>query len=78
MKEKKICDRNVILREVTMKCGRFFVFMRHNSAGIWGFRYELTRSISTLKIMASTGVSVRIFFTLNRCISWDPQTPSPI
>ena len=29
------------LREVTMKYSRFFVFMRHDSAGILGFRYGL-------------------------------------
>jgi hypothetical protein len=44
------------LREITMKYGRLIVFIRHDSAEIWRFTYELKLGIETLKIMASTGV----------------------
>jgi len=40
------------LREVSMKYGRLVVFIRHDSAEIWGYRYGLTRGIGTLKNMA--------------------------
>jgi hypothetical protein len=46
------------LREVTMTYGRLVVFIRHDSAEIWGFRSRLKLGIGTLKIMASTGVFV--------------------
>jgi hypothetical protein len=55
---KKIADRKKNFREGTTKHGRLVVFIRHDSAGIWGFRYGLTLYIGTLKIMASTGVFV--------------------
>jgi hypothetical protein len=48
------------LREVPMKYGRFVVFIRHDSAEIWGFGYGLTLGTGTLKIMTSTGVFVRV------------------
>jgi hypothetical protein len=38
-----------------MKYGRFFVFIRHDSAETLGFRYGLTPDIGALKFMASTG-----------------------
>jgi hypothetical protein len=37
------------LREVIIKCGGLFVFIRRDSAMIWGFRYGLTLGIGTLK-----------------------------
>jgi hypothetical protein len=49
------------------------VFIRHDSAEIWGFRYALARGIGTLKIMASTCVFVRVVCALTRSISCDPQ-----
>ena len=52
------------LLKVTMKYGRLIVFIRHASAEIWGFRYRLTLVIGTLKIMASTGVFVRVVCAL--------------
>ena len=52
------------LRKVTMKYGRLVVFIRHDSAEIWGFRYGLTLVIGTIKIMASTGVFVRVVCAL--------------
>ena len=47
-------------RKVILKYGRLVVFIRQDSAEIWGVRYGLTLVIGTLKIMASTGVFVRI------------------
>jgi hypothetical protein len=38
------------LCKVTLKYGRLVVFIRRNSAEIWGFRYGLTLVIGTLKI----------------------------
>jgi hypothetical protein len=52
-----------------MKYDRLVVFIRHDSALIWGFRYGLTLGIGTLKIMASTGVFVHVVFVLKRSIS---------
>jgi hypothetical protein len=43
-----------------MKYGRSVVFIRHDSAEIWGFRYELILVIGTLKIMVVTSVFVRV------------------
>ena len=37
-----------------MKYGRLVVFIRHDSAEIWGFTYGLTHVFGTLKIMPST------------------------
>jgi hypothetical protein len=56
------------LRKGTMKYSRFFIFIRHDLARIWGFRYGLTLVIGTLKIMASTGVFVRLVCGLKRSI----------
>jgi|AntAceMinimDraft_5_1070358.scaffolds.fasta_scaffold175781_1 hypothetical protein len=61
MKEKKYCqDRKMDLREVDKKYGRLVVLKSYDSAEIWGFRYELTLGIGTIKIMARTGVFVRV------------------
>jgi mevalonate kinase len=57
------------LRQVTMKYDGLVVFIRHDSAEIWGFRYGLTLVIGTLKIMASTGVFVRVVCALKHSIS---------
>jgi len=48
------------LREAIMKYSCLVVFIRHASAEILGFRCGLTVGIGTLKIMASTGVFVRV------------------
>ena len=37
------------LRKVTMKYDRLVVFIRHDSAEIWGFRYGLALAIGTPK-----------------------------
>ena len=78
MKTKKTRDLKINLHEVSLKYGRLVVFIRHNSAEIWGFRYGLTLFIGTLKIMASTGVFVRVVRALNRSISSFPKTSSMI
>ena len=56
------------LPEVTMKYGRLVVFIRHDSAEVWGFRYGLALGIGTLKIMASTGVFVLVVCALNHLL----------
>ena len=67
------------LRKVAMKYGRFVVFIRHDFAEKWGFRYGLIlTAFGTLKIMASTGVLVRVVCALKHSLSCDPQTPSMI
>jgi len=66
------------LREVTMKYGCLVVFIRHDSAEIWGFRCVLKLGIGTLKIMASTGVFVRVVRALEHVISSFSTTPSMI
>ena len=60
MKAKKSLRPEMNLREVTMKYVCLVVFIRHDSAEIWGFRYGLALGIETQKIMASTGVFVVI------------------
>jgi ABC-type sulfate/molybdate transport systems ATPase subunit len=64
------------LREIHMKYGVFFVFIRHDSAEIWEFRHGLTLGIGTQKIMASTGVFMRIIYDLKRSISSNARTSS--
>jgi len=66
------------LREVTMKYGRLVVFIRHDSAEIWGFRYELTLVIGTLKIMTRTGVFVLVVRALKHSNSSFSTTSSTI
>ena len=57
------------LSELSMKYDCFVIFIRHDSAEIWGFRYGLTLGIGTQKIMASTGVFVLVVFALKLHIS---------
>ena len=66
------------LREVNIKYGRLVVLIRHDSAEIWGFRYRITLGTGTLKIMASTGVFVRVVFALKHSISSFPCSSSII
>jgi hypothetical protein len=51
-----------------MKYNRLVVFIRHDSAEVWGFRYELTLFIGTKKNMAGTGVFVRVVCALKQSI----------
>ena len=60
MNEKMFSRPKVNLREVNMNYGCLVVFICHDSAEIWGFRYGLTTGIGTLKTMARTGVFVRV------------------
>jgi hypothetical protein len=69
IKQKRILRPEQILRKATMKYGRLVVFIRHDSAEIWGFRYGLTLGIGTLKIMASAGVFVRVILLLNALLA---------
>jgi hypothetical protein len=55
-RKKYFRDRKMNLREVDMKYGRLVVFIRHDYAEIWGFRYGPTLGIVTKRITASTGV----------------------
>ena len=64
------------LREITMKYGLLVVFIRYDSAEIWGFRYGLTLVIGTLKIMASTGVFVHVVCALKHSIVNFPSQKS--
>jgi hypothetical protein len=57
------------LREVSMRNGRLVVFIRQDSAEIWGFMYRLTLGICIPKIMASTGVFVLVVFALKHLTS---------
>jgi hypothetical protein len=52
-----------------MKYGRLVVFILHDFAEKWGFRYGLTRAINNKKKLASTVVFVREVFALKRSIS---------
>ena len=61
------------LRDVIIKYDHLVVFIRHDSAEIWGFRYGLTLVIGTLKTMASTGVFVREVCALKRSIKNFPS-----
>ena len=45
---------------------------------IWGFRYELTLGIGALKIMASTGVFVRVVSALKRLFKRFPSNSNLI
>ena len=66
------------LRKATMKYGRLVVFIHHDLAKIWGFRYGLKHVISTLNILASIGVFVRVVCALKRSIKNFPSPPSTI
>ena len=70
---KKKIDRKTNLRKANMKYGRLVVFIRHDSAEIWGFNCGLSLGIGSLKIMASTGVFVRVIRYLERSISNDAR-----
>ena len=62
------------LRKVTLKYGRLVVFIRHDSAERWGFRYGLTLDIGTLKAMAGTGVFARVVCAPKHSIKNFPPT----
>ena len=60
-----------------MKYDCLVVFIRHDSAEIWGFS-ALKLVIGTLKIMASTGVFVRVVCALKHSIENFPSQSSMI
>jgi hypothetical protein len=74
MKAKNNLRPEMVFAQNYMKYGHLAVFIRHNSAEIWGFRYGLTLGIGTLIIMACTGVFVRVICALKLSISCDSQT----
>ena len=45
--KKYFRDRKINLREVNKKSGNLVIFIRHDSAEIWGFGYGLTLGIGT-------------------------------
>jgi hypothetical protein len=49
-RKKYFRNRKMNLREANMNYGTFVVFIRHDSAEIWGFWYELTLGIERLKL----------------------------
>jgi hypothetical protein len=57
------------LHNAIMKNGRLAVCIRDDSAEILGFRYGLTLGIVTIKVMASTGIFVRVVCALKRSIT---------
>jgi hypothetical protein len=61
-----------------MKYGLLVVFIRHDSAEIWGFRNGLTLFIGTQKIIAGTGVFVRVVCALSHSIKNFLSSPSTI
>ena len=61
-----------------MKYGRLVVFIRHDLAELWGFRYGLTLVIGTLKFMASIGVFVRVVCTPKHSMKNFPLHPITI
>jgi hypothetical protein len=66
------------LCEVHTKYGGLEIFIRHDSAETWGFRYRLTLGIGTLKFMASTGVIVLVVFAFRNSIIVGGRQPSMI
>jgi hypothetical protein len=49
--KKIFTDQKMDLREVIVKYSRLVVFIRHDSAEIWGFRYGRTLGIGTKKLL---------------------------
>jgi hypothetical protein len=70
---KKYFETKRDLRKATMKYCRLVVLIRHDSAEIWGFRYELKLVIGTLKYMASNGVCVRVVCAIKNSIKNFPS-----
>ena len=66
------------LRKNITKYAFLIVFIRHGSAEIWGFQYEVTPGLGTLEIMARTGFFGLVVFALNWATKSDPSEPSII
>jgi hypothetical protein len=62
--KKYFWDLKMNLPKAAMTYGLLVVFIHHDSAKIWGFRYRLTLVIGALKTMAGTGVFVRVVCSL--------------
>jgi hypothetical protein len=65
------------LCKVVVKYGSLVVFIRHDSAEIWGLDVDSHLALA-LKIFASTGDFVRVVFALKHSISRFSQTPGMI
>jgi hypothetical protein len=66
--KKYFRGRKMNLHKAIMKYRRLIVFIRHDSAEIWGFRFGFTLFIGTLNIMARTCVFVRVVCALRHSI----------
>jgi hypothetical protein len=66
------------VRDVTMKYERLIVFILHDFAEKWGFKFGLKLFIGTLEIMANTGVFVRGVYAIKRSIKNFPYPPRMI
>ena len=66
---KHFWDREMNFREVAMKSASLVVFIRHDSAEIWEFRYGLALGLGTKKNTASTVVFVFVVCALKHAIS---------
>ena len=53
------------LREDSVKYDYLVVFIRHGSAEIWGFQYEVTHGLGALEIMVRTGFFELVVCALN-------------
>ena len=61
-----------------MKYGYLVVFIRHGSAEIWGFQYEVTLGLGAIEIMARTGFLGLVVCALNWATKSDPSEQSTI
>jgi hypothetical protein len=66
------------LRKVAMKYDGLIVFIRLDSADIWGFRYGLTFGSGTIRIMARTGVFVIVVCALKHSNNGHRRKPRMI
>jgi hypothetical protein len=57
------------LRGVNINYCRLVVFIRHDSAEIWSFKYGLALAIGTIKIITGTGVFVCVVCALKHSTS---------
>ena len=78
MEKNIFSDRKMDLRKDIMKYGYLVVFIRHGSAGIWGFQYGVTLGLGTLEIMAWTGFFGLVICALNCATKRFPSKPSMI
>jgi hypothetical protein len=61
-----------------MKYERLVVFIIHDSAEIWGFKYGLTLVIGTQNVVAGTAVFKRVVCVLEHSVKNFPCSPRMI